>query len=200
MKTRVKIKAHPRIPSKKDLRAVEEALGASLPPAYRELLLKSNGGEPESNTVAGRWHGVASVSCFFGIHQQAFRDLMKQWKLHRDRVPPALLPIAADSCGNLICLGIPGPGKGVVYFWDHEVEAEEGEKPTYRNLKRLATTFESFLKALTPFGPDDVKVSPDDVESVWIDPEFLKQLEEKNLIRKSPGKRRNGADSKQDLR
>jgi hypothetical protein len=37
-----------------------------------------------------------------------------------------------------------------MYFWEHELEAPEGEPPAERNVFFLAEDLESFLKGLRP--------------------------------------------------
>lgn len=33
------------------------------------------------------------------------------------------MPIATDSFGNKLCIGVKGKHYGKIYFWDHENEA-----------------------------------------------------------------------------
>ena len=58
------------------------------------------------------------------------------------------IPIADDPGGNAICLGMSGNERGKVYFWDHEMEADEGDEPTFENVYLVAESFASFLKSL----------------------------------------------------
>jgi len=63
------------------------------------------------------------------------------------RIPRDMIPIARDSFGNQICIGVSGPRCGYVYFWDHENEDED--EPTYRNMHLVAKSFQEFLAQLT---------------------------------------------------
>ena len=38
--------------------------------------------------------------------------------------------------------------RGKIYFWDHEMEADEGETPNYSNLTLIADSFDEFIEGL----------------------------------------------------
>ena len=71
-----------------------------------------------------------------------------------------LKAVAEDSCGNYFVL----VGEGVS-FWDHETS----------EIVNLASSFNEF--ATNCVVPEDIELSEVQVESAWIDPEFLKELE-----------------------
>jgi hypothetical protein len=60
-----------------------------------------------------------------------------------------------------------------IYFWDHELEAEEQDLPSWKNMFLLATSFEHFWQSLRKFDPSQVVLKPGQVKSVWIDPSLL---------------------------
>lgn len=57
-----------------------------------------------------------------------------------------MIPIAHDAGGNLVLLGVNE--KQGIYFWDHELEAEEGEVPDMSNVYAISQTFTDFLNNL----------------------------------------------------
>ena len=65
-------------------------------------------------------------------------------------LPPSLFPIAEDSAGNLICLGIDPSNQDKVFFWNHEEELdEEGDiRQDYSNVYEVAPDIDQFLSNL----------------------------------------------------
>jgi cell wall assembly regulator SMI1 len=130
----------------------ERQLGVSLPSDYRDFLLAHNGGHPRPNVfpLFGNKSGdQAMLEWFFGIHSGENYNLMDEASYFRDRVPRNLLPIAADPGGNLICLSVSGPDRGIIYFWAHEEEVEEGEMPGFDNVYFVAGSFSDLINNLT---------------------------------------------------
>jgi hypothetical protein len=68
--------------------------------------------------------------------------------------------IAEDDCGNFFAV----LESGAIAFWDHETDA----------LTPLAISLQQFMANCTD--PASVKLKPGQVKSVWINPEFAKQL------------------------
>jgi hypothetical protein len=140
--------------SDQDLAALERELGVRLPDDYREFMLVHNGGRPEpadfpipGEPVPDSW---STLQFFLSLNgQEYYTDLGWHLDMFRDRVPAELLPIAYDPGGNLVCLGIRGEHRGTVFFWDHELEAEEDKEPDYRNLSFVAESFTAFLQSLS---------------------------------------------------
>ena len=146
---------HPGV-REKNLVAFEESIGGRLPVGYRSFLLMCNGARPESNQF--EIPGASNHSCvndFLGT-DEILDDLRK------GRLPKGMLPIAWAEGGNLVCIRI---SDGSVIFWDHELEDDV-------NIFEISCSFESFLSMLRPFDSGSVELDPDDVESVWVDPDF----------------------------
>ena len=137
------------------LAQAEAAMGVTLPAGYREFMLEHNGGEPsKTDFVFAEETGPytdSSVRKFYSVKDTATLNLEWYHNLYCQgdppRIPRDMMPIAGDSFGNQICIGISGPRCGHMYFWDHEKE-DEGE-PTYRNMHLLARSFLEFLAKLT---------------------------------------------------
>lgn len=145
------IKSHQEKASHRDIQDLERLLGSPLPDDYRAFLVKHNGGVPTPAVFAFLQDGVqyhGEVRLFFsatGTGPDSIRGILT---IYKQRVPAGFLPIAADSCGNLVCLVLEGEQAGKVYFWDHEFECDEDEVADFRNVSLVANSFEAFLKHL----------------------------------------------------
>ncbi len=76
-----------------------------------------------------------------------------------------LIPIAYAEGGNLVFVDLRD---GSVHFWDHELE-DVGP------WRRLDDGFRTFWERLEKFEPASVELDPADVQSVWVDPDLLKE-------------------------
>lgn len=134
-----------------------EAETSPLPQDYRQFLLQYNGGNiaPDCfNSVKGE--SVSAIRSFLGIHNDQTRSLYHYLETYENRLPKRFLPIAFDAFGNLICLSLEGADRGAVYFWDHELEADEDESPeTAENITLLSSSFSAFLQSLYEFKKPD---------------------------------------------
>ncbi|MEQ1695534.1 MAG: SMI1/KNR4 family protein [Hyphomicrobiaceae bacterium] len=133
------------------MEALEARLGVALPESYRSFLAASNGGRPERQAFAVPNHaeGFFEIQEFFGVSRDVQTSNI-DWnaKAYRGVIPAALLPIACDSCGSLICLGLGEEAAGRIYFWDCEEDLGDGSwLPTYE----VAHSFDAFVAALTVY-------------------------------------------------
>lgn len=119
-----------------DLSQFEAKWKNELPTAYRAFLLRTNGGTTKSK------------STYFCVDSSTGSDLRKQIETYRERIPKDVLPIARDWGGNLFLLCFRGKDLGKIFRWSHEEEADEGEKPSRRNVKLVAKDFAAFVKSL----------------------------------------------------
>jgi len=129
-----------------ELSSFEREHGLSLPAAYREFLLATNGGRPERDllTIPGlKGNSVARIHVFFGL-KDPIESCNLDWNLRvfRDRIPARQLPIATTEGVDKVCLSVTGERAGAVFYWDGY--AQEGE----RNLYFLADDFASFIASL----------------------------------------------------
>jgi hypothetical protein len=170
--------------NKTDLTAIEAfeaAVGKKLPEDYRRFLLFSNGGKPENNEFSiPDEKNAAGIDRFYGLlGEPKSDDLLHQYQLFLDRIPMGILPIADASGGNLVCLSLCENTLGYVYFWDHELESEEGVTATFSNLFLVGSSFDNFLAKLKSFDSSQVRLKPGQVKKAWVNPDFLKSLKEK---------------------
>jgi hypothetical protein len=132
--------------SEEHLRQLEVAVGAELPADYRSFLIEGDGAKfRQYNEIEGTFHGALREVFAVGDPDGSARSLDHIRRLYDERVPAEFLPIADDLGGNLYCLGVRGEHRGSVFFWDHEMEAEEGEPPTMENMEQVAASFEELV-------------------------------------------------------
>ena len=137
------------------LARAENTMRVTFPAGYREFMLEHNGGKPSRKDFlfaeeTGPYTD-SSVRTFYPIEDANRLSLESKWDVfcsgEPPRIPRDMIPIAGDSFGNQICIGVSGPRCGHVYFWDHEREDEN--EPTYRNMHLIARSFTEFLTKLT---------------------------------------------------
>jgi cell wall assembly regulator SMI1 len=137
-----------------DITRLEAELGVKLPDDYRTFLLAHNGGWPEADSFHSYGgekrdeESIESVDRFLAYYDGEYNNLLKSVNTYKGRIPPHFLPVANDPGGNLILLGVSGPDRDKVFFWDHELEADEDETPDYSNLLFVADSFQEFLDSL----------------------------------------------------
>lgn len=129
----------------------------AIPNAYIDFLRAHNGGYPEPRGFTFKADNVLRkgiVNRFLGLHKERINNLIsyiEMYKVSEERLPSNLYPIAHDPGGNLICISYMGNDVGKIYFWDHELEVEEGEQPDYSNVYLIASGLKEFLDNLTDF-------------------------------------------------
>jgi len=145
-----------------EIAASEANLGVQLPDDYRAFVAQDDGARPDNNRYELNEANGFGVSAFIPLARIA------EERRYIENLPAARFPVAWDESGNYVCLETGA--RGGVYFWDHEEPHRE---------YRLTDNFGQFLENLQPASPEDVKLDPADVNSAWIDPDFLRQLREK---------------------
>lgn len=148
--------------SEEEVREVEQDLEVSLPDDYREFVANHDGVRPQLNIFPISNTNESGVNEFIPLHRIR-KECTFIENLGDDRIP-----IAWAEGGNYVCLDVSKGGG--VFFWDHE-EPERDAK--------LADSFSRFMELLAPFDPNSVELKPGQVKSAWIDPEFLKSLDQK---------------------
>ncbi len=129
--------------------ALEAQIGARLPDDYRQFLLRYNGGKPlPSGFRLAQRTGPYTDSLVHSLDSLYDDDICNLESTVRwQRVPPGVITIGCDPGGNGICLVVAGERRGQIWFWDHEREPDE---PDWSNMDLVATSFEAFMKGLTP--------------------------------------------------
>ena len=138
--------------SSSDIDLFENNLSMSLPDEYKAFLLNSNGGISPNLKYFDFEEEDSVIDAFFGIELQK-KDRNYDLEINHirmeNRCPIEFLPIAIDAFGNKILLNLDNKS---VYFWDHELEADEsnGDDPLnyYNNIKKISDSFNEFLRSL----------------------------------------------------
>ncbi|GKX29375.1 hypothetical protein SH1V18_18550 [Vallitalea longa] len=101
----------------------EKRYNVTLPKQYKEFLHKYNGGfTPKTKFKVGKIS--SNIRNFYGIGNVKvnLETLgLNEW------IDKGILPIACDSFGNYIVIGLKSYNEGKIYFWNHE----EGTKVDY---------------------------------------------------------------------
>ena len=112
----------------------EEKYNLTLPDSYRLFLIRYNGGDtPDTEFRINRED--SDVRAFYGIGNVTYSfDKIHDLEL---LLKKGYLPIANDSFGNYIAIGISTDETGQIFFLDHEKQ--------YR-AKKLTDTFKMFIQ------------------------------------------------------
>ncbi|MBZ2188660.1 SMI1/KNR4 family protein [Alcanivorax sp. JB21] len=148
--------------SEEEIRNVEQDMRVSFPVDYRHFVAKHDGAKPKLNIFSISESNESGINEFIPLHR-----IRKECNFIENLVD-GRIPIAWAEGGNYVCLDVLAGGG--VFFWDHE----EPKRDT-----KLADSFSRFIELLEPFDPGSVELKPDQVKSAWIDPEFLKSLDQK---------------------
>ncbi len=135
--------------SEEKVRQFELKIGAPLPDDYRRFLLKHNGGRPKTEIFDfpdGK--DSSGVNMFYPLDPKDTNALEAKLEVFQERIPKEFIAFGGDPFGNQLVIGTAGEERGKIYFWDREMEADEGEEPDMSNMDFLANSFEDFLAML----------------------------------------------------
>lgn len=142
----VKIKNSHKKLSIEEIEQFEIENGVKLTAKYKGFLLQWNGGYPELSIFnISDELGKSVLNVFNGIGDM-YDNLEKVIDIYEFRLPKSFIPIADDSAGNVICLGIEEPYYEKIFFWDHEQEPEDPDDMS--NMYFLANDIDEFLDNL----------------------------------------------------
>ena len=124
----------------------EKSFGIILPNDYKTFLEEYNGGKPTPNSFDfDDGNDASCIDKFLSVtDDDENKSICEYMSTYKGRIPKGFLIIAHDPGGNLILLGVSEGQKGL-YFWDHEMEAEDDEEPSYENMHFITTSFEELL-------------------------------------------------------
>lgn len=122
----------------------ERKYGITLPEQYRSFMLKYNGGDtPETDFKCKRT--TSDVRGFFGIgcdDYYSFENEFAEFDPLTNYLKNGLLPIALDSYGNYILIGIAEKNNGQIFFLDHEENEENC-------IMQLTDDFAGYIRSCT---------------------------------------------------
>jgi hypothetical protein len=148
--------------SEEAISGFEEFLGRQLPESVKSFLRSCDGARPEPNIFPVGPSNESGVNGFIPLR------MIPQEIPRLRNVKSKAYPIAWAEGGNYVV--VDADRDGGVYFWDHEL---------VEPLTKVANDFGHFLNHLAPFDPKSIRLKPDQVKKVWIDPNFLTSLKEK---------------------
>ena len=130
-----------------DIRQFESHNNVLLPEDYKVFLSKYNGGQPKP---AIQPKVKSDVQWIYGmVTEPYYASLFQHLDMFQGRLPSWYIPIANDSGGNLYIMSLYEENRGLIAFWDHENEAEEGQADEYfDNITFVASSFTDFLDQL----------------------------------------------------
>lgn len=145
--------------SKEDIAFLEQKLRTPLPADLVAFLQLYDGAEPEPNIFKIGATNAAGVNGFIPAG-----DIPREAQ-YVENLRAGSFPIAWAEGGNYIL--VDAASGGAVFFWDHEIPD---------STTKLADSFPSFLDLLEPFDAKTMQLTPGQVISAWVDPDFLKAL------------------------
>lgn len=177
----IDIKSNSKRFNHKDLERVEKKVGASFPQEYVNFLRKYNGGEVENSIVELPLEEIESfiLSSFFGTRVEDINDILSCYATFENRIPKGCVPIGRDVGGNIVCLNLNTEKYGAIFLWDHDIELDFDENEMdIQDLYYVASSFDEFLHMIKEYNPEEDDLDGYEVEEVWIDPDFLKELKD----------------------
>lgn len=149
----------------------------AIPEPYKAFLLQHNGGDTgDKNTFkVPKMRGEFGFHEFFGIHEGlGGLDYIQTTYTKRKRFPAHYFAIASGVAGNLILMGQNDKKFGQIFFWYHEGEVSENEKPWEKNIYKIAKDFNSFMDNLYE---EEMIENEDDLLTLFGGENIQKQLE-----------------------
>ncbi|WP_416467106.1 SMI1/KNR4 family protein [Pseudomonas sp. LFS044] len=121
-----------------DFSQIEYLAGGKLPPLFKKIYLKNNGGFPEATEVEGDEY-VFSINGFNSIKfgNLPIEKLMQEYA-SQDSILVGCVPFAYDDGGNSFMLSLKREDAGVVYLWLQDE----------MRLERVCSSFDDFISSL----------------------------------------------------
>ena len=155
-----------------DVAAFEKQIGHSLPEDYRRFLLEVNGGCPADENISFS-RGVVNILLSLGREDQPVLDLLTRATRERRRLPsPDLLQIGYDEGRAPIHLALAGEHRGSVWWentgdwWENTDDPRPEDVNPHvewfkrRDMKKLADSFEQFMRSLKPMSAAEAASGP----------------------------------------
>lgn len=148
----------------------------AIPEPYKAFLLQNNGGDIGDKNIfkVKKMRGEFGLDEFFGIHEGLRGlDYVQTTFTKRKRFPAHYFAIASDVAGNLILMGQNEEKFGQIFFWYHEGEDSENEKPWEKNIYKIAKNLKDFTDNLYE---EEIIESEDDLLTLFGGENIQKQL------------------------
>lgn len=145
-----------------DVDALTAGLGFVLSSDLSRFFSEFNGAKPEANFFEYGECGDGGVNGFIPVSK-----ILDECK-YLNGIDRRIFPIAWAEGGNYVVIDIDRAQS--VFFWDHE---------NVEGMYFLADNIYDFIDSLRPFDEGGKLLREGQVESAWIDPDFLKSLQDK---------------------
>jgi len=145
--------------TKADLSNIEKQIEYSLPIAYKEFLLKYNGGIPDESYIDFNAQKINissdEIKRFYGFGGKTTNDLVHKLNSIGDNLPKGMIFIANTHGGNFFLLSLRQDSYGEVFYKDHEYEDKTAFNPEDNlypeSIVKVANSFDEFLSRLYEF-------------------------------------------------
>lgn len=147
---------------------------------YISFLEIHNGGQPESNIVKTKDSTEEfSINDIYGVGLEEYSNIIDVYYRYKDRMPVGYLAIAYTEGGNLVCIdtNVESTSLGAIYLWDHDNELPDDEFKS--EIYCVSDTFTDFIEMIHEYDGKDIEELGYEVKSVWIDPDFLNEINNK---------------------
>ncbi|MBS2100117.1 SMI1/KNR4 family protein [Carboxylicivirga linearis] len=164
--------------SSKTIEEFESRYTLRLPKDYRDFLVNNNGGRVIPNVFMSRNGEISSdIQFLFGFTEHTNYDIEQVKLAFKNRIPENILPIACDSGGNIIGVGVGKDNYNQIMFWSHDA----GELK--KDLFYLSGSFKEFMGSLfepeKDFSEFDIALN---IQNVKYFRRILNELGDINLI------------------
>ncbi|MFF2484326.1 SMI1/KNR4 family protein [Paenibacillus sp. NPDC058071] len=137
------VRTHEQL-SLEQVESFEMTNSIKLPNLYKDFLLEYNGGRVEPNVFRiSSDEGESALNVFYGIGNMN-NNLEKKIGFFEEILEIGFIPIARDSGGNQICLGIREEFYDQIFFWTQDEEYDEAMD----NMHYLAENIQEFIDSL----------------------------------------------------
>lgn len=137
------ISIHDKV-SLEQIEIFEQTNNIKFPMLYRDFLLKYNGGRVEPNVFRiSSEEEESALNVFYGIGDMR-NNLQKKFGFFDEILEIGFIPIASDSGGNQVCLGMQEEFYDQIFYWIHDGEYEDAMD----NMHFLAKNISVFIDNL----------------------------------------------------
>lgn len=137
------VRIHDKV-SMEQIEKFEKNNNMHLPKQYKNFLLEYNGGRVEPNVFKiSSNEGESVLNIFYGIGNIK-NNLEKKIEIFDELLEIGFIPIARDSGGNQICLGVREDYYDQIFFWTHDEEYNDAMD----NMHYLADNIQAFINNL----------------------------------------------------
>lgn len=170
---------------------VEKQWNVKFPKEFKNEIVEHNYGSPSPNSFNTEHLQGKSFGRMLDFNLDKEDNILDEYKLIKNNLPPDVFPFAGDAGGNYLCFDYRNDDENpIIVFWDHEQISEiedneliipdhENEYEYYR-LEFVAGNLQELFDKL--YGEEEEE--PEKKEVIWenfMDEEKMKGLNDENL-------------------